>query len=85
LDLFASQIEFGVAYAREARDAYHHGELTYGEVAQRIAMNSYAAALRFAGNLRTNLSPDLLARIEALELDLVEMLQASKSNFRSIA
>jgi hypothetical protein len=47
-DLVMSQINFGLAYAREARSAFDSGREEYGEMARGIAERAHATALRFA-------------------------------------
>lgn len=85
VDLVVSQINFGLAYAREARTSYEGGNFEYGEVARKIAVNAYAAAIRFSANLLQEPKPSLIRQIEQLESELDGMLQPMTSRLRSIA
>ena len=88
-ELVVGQINFGLAYAREAHAAYRAGNFEYGEVARKIAVNAYAAAIRFSANLLQEPKPALIRQIEQLESELdamlQPMLQAKTSGLRSIA
>jgi hypothetical protein len=50
-DLIATQVNFGLAYIREAQNAYGEGRLEYGDLARQIALNAYSTASRFAARL----------------------------------
>lgn len=85
-DLIASQVNFGLAYAREARSAYESGNLDYAEVARKIALNAYAAAVRFSGRSANGSAPELVHRVEELERELDGIVNADMElSLRSIA
>lgn len=84
-DVITSQINFGIAYVKEAREAYESGNYQYGEVARKIAVNAYSAALRFSAHLLQDPQPALRRRIEALESDLDGLLEPVEPGLRSIA
>ena len=83
-DLVSGQINFGLAYTREARSAYEGGNVEYGEVARKIAVHAYAAAIRFCANLLKDPPPALALQIEELEAAL-ESLVLPAAPVRSIA
>lgn len=84
-DLITSQINFGKAYIGEARSAYESGNFEYGEVARKIALNAYSAAVRFSANLLQAPDPSLLRQIEDMESALDDLLEPAEAGIRSIA
>jgi len=85
-DLITSQVNFGLAYVREARSAYESGDLDYAEVARKIAVNAYAAAVRFSARLPNGSEPGLVKRVEELEASLDGIVnQVDELSVRSIA
>lgn len=84
-DLIRSQVEFGLAYTRESRSAYQSGNFEYAEVARKIAVNAYAAAVRFSAHLLKEPRPVLATQVEKLEAELEGLLEPIESGLRSIA
>ena len=84
-NLIASQINFGLAYVDEARSAYEAGNFEYGEIARKIALNAYSAALRFSSNLLREPQPVLASQLEDFELQLDALLEPAQAGMRSIA
>lgn len=83
-DLIASQVTFGLAYAREARSAYDQGRHDYADLARQIAMNAYTTATRFAARLPKGRNAAVLNDI-ALFKDEVEHLVRRSVVIPSIA
>lgn len=84
-DLITGQINFALAYVKEARAAYECGNFAYGEIARKIALNAYSAAVRFSEHLLHDPQQSLVRRIEALECELEGLLEPVESGLRSIA
>jgi hypothetical protein len=84
-DLINSQINFGRAYIQEARAAYESGNFDYGEIARKIALNAYSAALRFSANLLEAPQVSLVRQIEEFERELDGLLEPLEVGMRSIA
>ena len=73
-DLIASQVNFGLAYIKEARKAYGERRFEYGDLARQIALNAFSTANRFAGRLP---EPDaaILERIASFRRELDCLLE----------
>lgn len=84
-DLIQSQLNFGFAYAREARTAYETGSLEYGDLARDIALNSYRAAVRFASRLLEEPDPALMDATVHLKLEVEALLRPDAMAMLSIA
>lgn len=69
-DLIISQLNFGLAYAREARSAYDSNRSEYGDLARNIASNAYSAAIRFAARVPNGIDVSISANIEKLQAEL---------------
>ncbi len=68
--LVRSQLNFGLAYAREARAAYKSDRNTYRDLARDIAAKAYCAAVRFAAQLPTGMAPSVSDQLVELETEL---------------
>jgi len=84
-ELVTSQINFGMAYIREARSAYESGNTDYAEIARKIAVNSYAAAVRFAGRLQGATEISVAGELSTLETELSDLLLQDQARIQSIA
>jgi hypothetical protein len=84
-DLVISQINFGLAYTHEARSAFESGNYDYAEVARKIALNAYSAAVRFSAHLLKEPQPALIRQIEQLEIEIDGLPQPVEAEIRSIA
>ncbi|MBV9759109.1 MAG: hypothetical protein JO340_00980 [Acidobacteriaceae bacterium] len=69
-DLVATQINFGLAYIREAQNAYGEGRLEYGDLARQIAVNAYATASRFAVRLSKERDNNLLSEVARFKVEV---------------
>lgn len=85
IDLITSQVSFGLAYVKETHSAYEAGNFEYGEVARKIALNAYTAAVRFRTHLTGEPQPFLVRQMEALEAELDGLLEPAHAELRSIA
>ncbi|MGA8030203.1 MAG: hypothetical protein WB992_23925 [Bryobacteraceae bacterium] len=85
LDLITTQINFGLAYAREAHSAYEGGRGDYGDTAKQIAVRAYSTAVRFAGRLSHEPGVFLLNRLAELENELGVLFESPEMCAKSIA
>jgi len=76
-ELIASQVTFGLVYAREARSAYDQGRYDYADLARQIAMNAYSAATRFAARLPKGGNAAVLNDIVRFKDEVEHLLQQS--------
>lgn len=84
-DLVRSQLNFGLAYAREARVAYESDRNTYGDLARDIAAKAYCAAVRFAAQLPSGMAPSLSDQFVELETELAGLSRPEEMQVRAIA
>lgn len=80
-----TQVNFGLAYAREARSAYDSGRTEYGDLARDIAMRAYSTAVRFAARLSNGTSHSMTQELTKLEAEVDGLLQPAPARLRSIA
>lgn len=73
-DLIATQVNFGLAYIREAQHAYGEGRLEYGDLARQIAVNAYSTASRFAARLPEGHS-NLLSEVARFKAEVDSLLK----------
>lgn len=85
VELVTSQINFGLAYAREARAAYESARTEYGDLARDIADKAYAAAVRFAAKAPNGIDPSTSKKIEELETELYALWRPQESRTLAIA
>lgn len=84
-DLVITQVNFGLAYAREARSAYDSGRNEYGDLARDIAMRAYSTAVRFSARLSAGASRSLAQQLATLEAEVDGLLAPDGEQLRSIA
>lgn len=84
-DLVITQVNFGLAYAREAREAYASGRNEYGDLAKDIAMRAYSTAVRFASRLPVAAARSLATELAELESVVDGLLEPEPARLRSIA
>ena len=84
-DLVTTQVNFGLAYAQEAREAYDSGRDEYGDVARDIAMRAYSTAVRFAARLSSTAARSVASELAKLETEVDGLLAAQRTRLRSIA
>ena len=85
LDLVISQVNFGLAYAREARIAYESARREYGDLARDIADKAYAAAVRFAAKAPNGIDLPTSKKIEELETELYALWRTQEAHALAIA
>jgi hypothetical protein len=83
-DLITSQINFGLAYVEEARNAYCQGRFEYGDLARQIALNACSTASRFAARLPERQDPVLLDQVARFKQEVDALLEEPVA-VRSIA
>ena len=76
-DLIASQVNFGLAYVREARSAYGQGRYDYADLARQIAINAYSTATRFAARLPKGRNTAVMNEIARFKGEVEHLLQES--------
>ena len=84
-DLVTTQVNFGLAYAQEAREAYESGRDEYGDLARDIAMRAYSTAVRFASRLSSAASRSFTSELTKLETEVDGLLGSQRTRLRSIA
>ncbi len=84
-DLVRSQVNFGLAYAHEARVAYESDRNTYGDLARDIAAKAYCAAVRFAAQLPSGMTPSVSEKLVELETELAGLWRPDAMPVRAIA
>lgn len=85
LNLITTQINFGLAYAREAHSAYECGRCDYGDTAKRIALRAYSTAVRFTTRLSDKPHVSVSSHLAELETELGTLLPTREMRCRSIA
>jgi hypothetical protein len=76
-ELIASQVNFGLAYVREARSAYGQGRFDYADLARQIAMNAYSTATRFAARLPKGRDAAVLNDVARFKYEVENLLPAA--------
>jgi hypothetical protein len=76
-ELITSQVNFGLAYIKEARTAYEQGRFEYGDLARQIALNAYATANRFHARLPKDYDPAIIDQVVRFKDELDTLMQES--------
>lgn len=85
IDLVTSQLNFGLAYALEARSAYDSDRRDYGDLARDIAAKAYAAAIRFAARVSGGVDASTSEGMKKLEGELHDLRRTEELETRAIA